>query len=125
MLYCLNDGELSERFKELVLKTSDSERNLGFESLTLRQKKTYALIQSIGLFQRNKSLAGFVKYASRVKYCFAMRNACGREWIYFISLDATASNFTIHEVNYFTFAVRQIFHSFQIVKIQVIVKLQL
>ena len=24
---------------ELVLKTSDSERNLGFESLTLRQKK--------------------------------------------------------------------------------------
>ena len=48
------------------------ETHLGFESLTLRQKKTYALIQSIGLFQRNKSLAGFVKYASRVKYCFAM-----------------------------------------------------
>ena len=43
-----------------------------FESLILCQKKTYALIQSIGLFQRNKSLAGFVKYASRVKYCFAM-----------------------------------------------------
>ena len=34
------NGELSERFKELVLKTSDSERNLGFESLTLRQKST-------------------------------------------------------------------------------------
>ena len=34
----LYHGELSERFKELVLKTSDSERNLGFESLTLRQK---------------------------------------------------------------------------------------
>ena len=50
------NGELSERFKELVLKTSDSERNLGFESLTLRQKKTDALTQSIGLFQRNKSL---------------------------------------------------------------------
>ena len=29
-------GELSERFKEPVLKTGDSERNLGFESLTLR-----------------------------------------------------------------------------------------
>ena len=43
-----------------------------FKSPLLRQKKTYALIQSIGLFQRNKSLAGFVKYASRVKYCFAM-----------------------------------------------------
>ena len=33
-------GELSERFKEPVLKTGDSERNLGFESLTLRHKKT-------------------------------------------------------------------------------------
>ena len=29
-------GELSEWFKELVLKTSDSERNRGFESHTLR-----------------------------------------------------------------------------------------
>ena len=32
-------GELSERFKELVLKTSDPERDLGFESLTLRQNR--------------------------------------------------------------------------------------
>ena len=32
-------GELSERFKEPVLKTGDSERNLGFESLTLRKKE--------------------------------------------------------------------------------------
>ena len=32
-------GELSERFKEPVLKTGDSERNLGFESLTLRHKR--------------------------------------------------------------------------------------
>ena len=38
------DGELSERFKELVLKTSDSERNLGFESLTLRQKRNPHLL---------------------------------------------------------------------------------
>ena len=44
----------------------------GFNFIRPFQKKTYALIQSIGLFQRNKSLAGFVKYASRVKYCFAM-----------------------------------------------------
>ena len=29
-------GEVSERFKELVLKTSDSERNRGFESHPLR-----------------------------------------------------------------------------------------
>ena len=33
-------GELSEWFKELVLKTSDPARDLGFESLTLRQKTT-------------------------------------------------------------------------------------
>ena len=38
-------GELSERFKEPVLKTGDSERNLGFESLTLRQRITVILIQ--------------------------------------------------------------------------------
>ena len=30
-------GEVSERFKELVLKTSDSERGRGFESHPLRQ----------------------------------------------------------------------------------------
>ena len=41
-------GELSERFKELVLKTSDSERNLGFESLTLRQIKS--ITQRVVLF---------------------------------------------------------------------------
>ena len=29
-------GEVSERFKELVLKTSDSERDRGFESHPLR-----------------------------------------------------------------------------------------
>ena len=32
-----SNGEVSERFKELVLKTSDSERNRGFESHPLRQ----------------------------------------------------------------------------------------
>ena len=33
-----SNGEVSERFKELVLKTSDSERNRGFESHPLRQR---------------------------------------------------------------------------------------
>ena len=33
-----DDGEVSERFKELVLKTSDSERGRGFESHPLRQR---------------------------------------------------------------------------------------
>ena len=30
-------GEMAERFKALVLKTSDTERYRGFESLSLRQ----------------------------------------------------------------------------------------
>ena len=38
-LFLNNSGELSERFKEPVLKTGDSERNLGFESLTLRHNR--------------------------------------------------------------------------------------
>ena len=33
----LHDGEVSERFKEPVLKTGDSERGRGFESHPLRQ----------------------------------------------------------------------------------------
>ena len=33
-----HDGEVSEWFKELVLKTSDSERGRGFESHPLRQR---------------------------------------------------------------------------------------
>ncbi len=32
----VRNGEMSERFKELVLKTSDTERYQGFESLSLR-----------------------------------------------------------------------------------------
>ena len=33
-----NDGEVSEWFKELVLKTSDSARGRGFESHPLRHR---------------------------------------------------------------------------------------
>ncbi len=36
---CLKDGGVSEWFKELVLKTSDPERDRGFESHPLRHKK--------------------------------------------------------------------------------------
>ena len=32
-----SDGEMAERLKALVLKTSDTERYRGFESLSLRQ----------------------------------------------------------------------------------------
>ena len=38
-------GEMSERFKELVLKTSDGETHREFESHTLRQRITVILIQ--------------------------------------------------------------------------------
>ena len=36
------DGEVSERFKEPVLKTGDSERGRGFESHPLRHKNLYS-----------------------------------------------------------------------------------
>ena len=52
-------------------------------------------------FQRNKSLAGFVKLPSAVKYASCVKCAAACEGIYFISLDALASNFTIYEVNDF------------------------
>ena len=45
-----------------------------------------ALASASAFLQRNKSLAGFVKFALQVKY------ACGREGIYFISLSAPAEN---------------------------------
>ena len=36
------------------------------------EKNPHLSTTSMGSFQRNKSLTGFVKYASCVKYCFAM-----------------------------------------------------
>ncbi len=44
-------GEMSERFKELVLKTSDAATRRGFESHSLRQKS--AVESYSGLFHRN------------------------------------------------------------------------
>ena len=37
-------GEVSEWFKELVLKTSDPERDRGFESHPLRQKISFGAL---------------------------------------------------------------------------------
>ena len=59
-------GELSERFKELVLKTSDSERNLGFESLTLRQKRSNFCLPKVTSF--------FIQAAGLAYHC---RTKCG------------------------------------------------
>ena len=52
LMYYSRNGEVSERFKELVLKTSDSERGRGFESHPLR----HVCISS-----------GLEKYSSRFK----------------------------------------------------------
>ena len=41
IVFC--NGEMSERFKELVLKTSDGATHRGFESHSLRQKRTPVL----------------------------------------------------------------------------------
>ena len=64
-------------------------------SLVTRSRKetTFVFQTKVVSFQRNKSHSGFVKCPSGVKYCFAMWNACGREWIYFISLSAFSRKF--------------------------------
>jgi len=55
--------------RPLTSKWSAFVLNLGL----VFRKETPFVYQTNGVsFQRNKSLAGFVKYASRVKYCFAM-----------------------------------------------------
>ena len=46
----------------------------GFKSLTLRHEKAPIRV----LFQRNKSLTGFVKFASQVKYACGVWNALRR-----------------------------------------------
>ena len=53
----------------------------GFKSRHSHQKESTCFGKCF--FQRNKSLAGFVKFALQVKYGFAMWNACGRGWISF------------------------------------------
>ena len=67
------------------------------------QKKDQ-LTSELVFFQRNKSLTGFVKCTSCVKYASRVKCAAAREGIYFISLYGCKEQyFTIHEVNYFTF----------------------
>ena len=55
-------------------------------------------IASRCFFQRNKSLAWFVKYTSCAKYACGVWNACGRGWIYFISHPSEARIFHNAEV---------------------------
>ena len=63
-------------------------------SLVIRsRKKDFTFVKSF--FLCKKSLTGFVKYTSCVKYGFAMgKCAAAREGISFLSLDAAAESFT-------------------------------
>ena len=54
-----------------------------FEIVGLTQEKSTC--ESKCFFQRNKSLAGFVKCTSCVKYASRVKCAAAREGIYFIS----------------------------------------
>ena len=45
----IHTGEVSEWFKELVLKTSDSERDRGFESHPLRHKISESVCELFSL----------------------------------------------------------------------------
>ena len=45
---------------------------------SLAEKNPHLSATSVGSFQRNKSLTGFVKCSPSVKYCFAMWNALWR-----------------------------------------------
>ena len=50
-----------------------------------RKKHTFVYQDNVCFFQRNKSLAGFVKCTSCVKYAPRVKCATAREGIYFIS----------------------------------------
>ena len=65
------------------------------------RKKPNAI--ALGFFQRNKSLAGFVKCTSCVKYASRVKCATAREGIYFIS-------HCDYREQYFTIFARKLFH---------------
>ena len=68
-----------------------------FDLLSRFSQKKDQVDFDLVFFQRNKSLAGFVKYASRVK-C-----AAAREGIYFISHRPKGDISQFPQGNYFTF----------------------
>ena len=93
----LNTGELwLQKSRKIALfcpfwlfsqtnKTNRTEAHK-FKSLLLRQKKAHiCLPDNVCFFQRNKSLVGFVKCTSCVKYALRVKCAAAREGIYFIS----------------------------------------
>ena len=70
-------GEMSERFKEPVLKTGDGATHRGFESHSLRQKTTDS---DRNLSFSTKCAFRRVKFASQVKLSYGQWSFCGSEW---------------------------------------------
>ena len=66
------------------------------------QKKDQLTCELV-FFQRNKSLAGFVKCTSCVKYASRVKCAAARERIYFISHRPKGDISQFPQGNYFTF----------------------
>ena len=73
------------------------------------QKKDQLTCELV-FFQRNKSLAGFVKCTSCVKYASHVKCAAAREGIYFISHRPKGDISQFPQGNYFTFGWGRIFH---------------
>ena len=73
------------------------------------QKKDQLTCELV-FFQRNKSLAGFVKCTSCVKYASRVKCAAARERIYFISHRPKGDISQFPQGNYFTFGASRIFH---------------
>ena len=64
MIIVVSLGEVSERFKELVLKTSDPERDRGFESHPLRQSNLFLPPVYTGLQLYSTICLSMEKYSS-------------------------------------------------------------
>ena len=103
---CYNSPRCRVRISAIIVASQASEA--GSIPVPCSRKEPPLSFDKGGSFQRNKSLAGFVKCPSGVKYAFGVWNALRRVGIYFISLDASASNFTMTERS--LFHIRRIFH---------------
>ena len=103
---CYNAPRCRVRISAIIVASQASEA--GSIPVPCSRKEPPLSFDKGGSFQRNKSLAGFVKCPSGVKYAFGVWNALRRVGIYFISLDASASNFTMTERS--LFHIRRIYH---------------
>ena len=75
-----------------------------------RKKHTFVYQDNVCFFQRNKSLAGFVKCTACVKYAPRVKCAAAREGIYFISHCDEGAIFHNSRSELFHIRQRRIFH---------------